>query len=319
MQSMDLSPAYDANALNKLHQQAAAQSPQALKAVAKQVEGLFVQMMLKSMRDALPQEGLLDSQQTQLYTSLYDQQIAQQLSAKGLGLADMMVKQLSPAQGGAATPDGATTAQSGLPALAPGAGAYMPPALLGEMLRRGAARQDEEATPAATASAGGGSFTDRLAIPAMIAGARSGISHHLILAQAALESGWGKREIPTADGKPSHNLFGIKATSDWQGASTTVMTTEYENGQAVKVPQRFKVYDSYLAAIEDYIQLLTTNPRYREVVNAKHPEEGAYALQRAGYATDPGYGEKLVQIIGQLKDSAHRAVKAYTHDLSSLF
>ncbi|WP_406706767.1 rod-binding protein [Sodalis sp.] len=100
MQSMDLSPAYDANALNKLHQQAAAQSPQALKAVAKQVEGLFVQMMLKSMRDALPQEGLLDSQQTQLYTSLYDQQIAQQLSAKGLGLADMMVKQLSPAQGG---------------------------------------------------------------------------------------------------------------------------------------------------------------------------------------------------------------------------
>ncbi|WP_406706766.1 glucosaminidase domain-containing protein [Sodalis sp.] len=85
-----------------------------------------------------------------------------------------------------------------------------------------------------------------------------------------LESGWGKREIPTADGKPSHNLFGIKATSDWQGASTTVMTTEYENGQAVKVPQRFKVYDSYLAAIEDYIQLLTTNPRYREVVNAKH-------------------------------------------------
>lgn len=100
MQSMDLSPAYDANALNKLHQQAAAQSPQALKAVAKQVEGLFVQMMLKSMRDALPQEGLLDSHQTQLYTSLYDQQIAQQLSAKGLGLADMMVKQLSPGQGG---------------------------------------------------------------------------------------------------------------------------------------------------------------------------------------------------------------------------
>lgn len=94
LESMDLSPAYDANALNKLHQQAAAQSPQALKAVAKQVECLFVQMMLKSMRYALPQEGLLDNHQTQLYTSLYDQQIAQQLSAKGLWLADMMVKQL---------------------------------------------------------------------------------------------------------------------------------------------------------------------------------------------------------------------------------
>lgn len=166
---------------------------------------------------------------------------------------------------------------------------------------------------------GGGSFTERLAIPAMIAGARSGISHHLILAQAAMESGWGKREIPTADGKPSHNVFGIKATPDWQGASTTVMTTEYENGRAVKIPQRFKVYDSYLSAIEDYISLLTTNPRYREVVNARQPEVGAYALQRAGYATDPGYGEKLVQIIGQLKDTAHRAVKDYTHDLSSLF
>ncbi|WP_254304340.1 flagellar assembly peptidoglycan hydrolase FlgJ [Candidatus Sodalis sp. SoCistrobi] len=316
---MDLSPAYDANALNKLHQQAAAQSPQALKAVAKQVEGLFVQMMLKSMRDALPQEGLLDNHQTQLYTSLYDQQIAQQLSAKGLGLADMMVKQLSPAQGAAGAQDTTSAAQGGLPSMAPGTGTFMPPALLGEMLRRAMPQQEGESQAAAPAATGGGSFTERLAIPAMIAGARSGISHHLILAQAALESGWGKREIPTADGKPSHNVFGIKATPDWQGASTTVMTTEYENGRAVKVPQRFKVYDSYLSAIEDYISLLTTNPRYREVVNARQPEEGAYALQRAGYATDPGYGEKLVQIIGQLKDTAHRAVKAYTHDLSSLF
>ncbi|CAJ0994269.1 hypothetical protein NVIRENTERO_01337 [Sodalis praecaptivus] len=156
MQSMDLSPAYDANALNKLHQQAAAQSQQALKAVAKQVEGLFVQMMLKSMRDALPQEGLLDSQQTQLYTSLYDQQIAQQLSAKGLGLADMMVKQLSPAKGG-----GYAGRRDYRPGWTAGAGAYMPPALLGEMLRRGKTRRRrprQRHLPAAAASPTGSLF-----------------------------------------------------------------------------------------------------------------------------------------------------------------
>ncbi|MEA9392599.1 flagellar assembly peptidoglycan hydrolase FlgJ [Acerihabitans sp. TG2] len=323
------SAAFDAKSLQKLHNQAVTSSPDALKAVAKQVEGVFVTMMLKSMRAALPKGGLLSSNQTELYTSLYDQQMAQQLSAKGLGLADMMVKQLG--QPGAGANGDALTGTPGDPAavktasLAAGdvpmsANAinaqYMSPALAGEFWRR---ERQQSAEPAAVASRTGNSFTDRLSIPTMLASQQSGIPHHLIMAQAALESNWGKNEIPTSNGQPSYNLFGIKASSDWQGKTTTVTTTEYQNGQPVKVQQRFRVYDSYMDALGDYIHLLTTNPRYREVVAAEQPEAGAYALQRAGYATDPAYATKLIQIISQLKHSAQRAAGAYTHDLGGLF
>ena len=317
--------AYDANSLQKLRTEAAQSSPQAMKAVARQVEGVFVQMMMKSMRAAIPKGGLFDSASTDMFTSLYDQQISQQMTGKGLGLADMMVKQLGRA--GLAGGDGPAAKDSDRPvaadisALRGEATAnmpFMPPQLMGEFLRRG---YSQSSKPAETVEGAGDSkdFTDRLTVPALLASRQSGISHHLILAQAALESDWGKREIPTADGKHSYNLFGIKATGDWQGKTTTVTTTEYQNGQPVKVQQRFRVYDSYLDAIGDYIHVLTDNPRYRDVVNASQPEAAAYALQRAGYATDPYYGAKLVQIIGQLKNAAHHAVTAYTHDLGGLF
>lgn len=326
------SAAYDVKSLQKLHNQAAQSSPQALKTVAKQVEGLFVQMMLKSMRAALPKGGIFDSDQTDLFTSLYDQQMSQQLTAKGLGLADMMVKQLG-GQNAGAPADGAPEATAPSPAdhvlaatsltrgdAPPGAGAanpqYMTPALMGELWRR----DRQPTSPQTTAQTpGGASFTERLSIPAMIASRQSGIPHHLIMAQAALESDWGKREIPAGDGKTSFNLFGIKASDDWQGKTTTVTTTEYQNGLAVKVQQKFRVYDSYLDALGDYIHVLTDNPRYREVVNAVQPEAGAYALQRAGYATDPAYAAKLIQIITQLKHGAQRAATAYSHDLGELF
>jgi flagellar protein FlgJ len=319
------SAAYDANSLQKLRAQAAQSSPQALKNVARQVEGVFVQMMLKSMRAAVPKGGLFDSNQSDLYTSLYDQQIAQQLTAKkGLGLAEMMVKQLGRGGGpddvaAAKDKDIAAQVPVDLPAQrAPDAmmTSYMTPQLMGEFLRR----DGRHAEPGAGDNESAGkSFTDKLQVPAMVASRQSGISHHLILAQAALESDWGRKEIPTADGTPSYNLFGIKAGGDWQGKTTNVITTEYQNGQPVKVRQRFRVYDSYLDAIGDYIHVLTDNPRYRDVVNAGQPEAAAYALQRAGYATDPAYGAKLVQIIGQLKNAAGHAVSAYTRDLGGLF
>ncbi|NDL62615.1 flagellar assembly peptidoglycan hydrolase FlgJ [Acerihabitans arboris] len=317
------SAAFDVKSLQKLHNQAAQSSPQALKAVAQQVEGLFVQMMMKSMRAALPKDGLFNSEQTELYTSLYDQQMSQQLTSKGLGLADMMVKQLgghgaeaatgAAAGAKAATPSSLYAGDAPLSANAINA-QFMSPALMGEFWRR--ERQTSSPQPMTSS---GQSFTERLSIPAMIASRQSGIPHHLIMAQAALESDWGKREIPTAEGKPSFNLFGIKASDDWQGKTTTITTTEYQNGQPVKMQQRFRVYDSYLDALGDYIHLLTDNPRYREVVNAVQPEAAAYALQRAGYATDPAYGAKLVQIINQLKNAAQRTVKTATRDIGDLF
>lgn len=164
-----------------------------------------------------------------------------------------------------------------------------------------------------------GEFVSQLSLPAQLASRQSGIPHQLIMAQAATESGWGQQEIPGTNGVRSYNLFGIKAGKNWNGPTTEVATTEYENGVAVKTRARFRVYASYFEAISDYVRMLTHNPRYAAVVSADTPEQAAHALQRAGYATDPNYASKLVHLIGQIKQTGHRMVQAYTHDLANLF
>lgn len=294
--------AYDAQALNGLKRDAATDPQGNLKQVAQQVECMFVQMMLKSMRAALPQDGVLSSDQTRLYTSLYDQQIAQQMSQKGLGLADMMVKQMSNANN---VPS--ETAGLSLMALDNEVLQTLPQKALAQMVRR------------AVPPSNNGNFVARLSVPARIASQQSGIPHQLILAQAALESGWGQREIPTTDGTPSHNLFGIKAGRSWNGPVTEITTTEFEQGAAKKVKAAFRVYGSYVEAMNDYVKLLANNPRYAGVVNARSPEQAAHALQRAGYATDPHYASKLVSVIQQMKQAGAQAVKAYTRDVRELF
>ena len=302
--------AYDAQALNGLKRDAAVDPQGNLKQVAQQVEGMFVQMMLKSMRAALPKDGILSSDQTRLYTSLYDQQIAQQMSEKGLGLADMMVEQLSGAVG-----DPSETAGT------------VPMALDREVLQTFAnqalAQRVQRAVPKAPTMPhtplSNGNFVARLSVPARLASQQSGIPHQLIVAQAALESGWGQREIPTADGSPSYNLFGIKAGRSWDGPVTEITTTEFEQGAAKKIKARFRVYGSYQEAIGDYVQLLTRNPRYAKVAAANSPEQAAHALQQAGYATDPHYAKKLVSVIQQMKNAGEQVAKAYTHDLGDLF
>ncbi|KEA52667.1 MULTISPECIES: flagellar assembly peptidoglycan hydrolase FlgJ [Mangrovibacter] len=311
--------AWDAQSLNEL-KRAAANDPQAhLKAVAKKVEGMFVQMVLKSMRQALPKDDLLDNDQTRLYTSMYDQQIADDLSAKGLGLADMMVKQMtngtqSPSEKAGTVPmklDMNTVMQyqtqeftqlvrKAIPKAPPSSGAIV-----------SFADKDLDGDSK--------NFLAQLSLPAKLASEQSGIPHHLILAQAALESGWGQRQIRTASGAPSFNIFGVKATGNWKGPTTEITTTEFENGQAKKVKAAFRVYSSYLEALSDYVGLLSKNPRYAAVTTAATAEQGAQALQRAGYATDPGYASKLTSLIQQLKSMSDKVSKAYNNDLSNLF
>jgi flagellar protein FlgJ len=271
---------------------------------------MFVQMMLKSMRAALPKDGVLSSDQSRLYTSMYDQQIAQQMSQKGLGMADMMVRQMSNAN---AVPS--ETAGMSPMALDNEVLQTLPNQALEQMIRRAVPK----APAASPLSLNNGNFVARLSVPARVASQQSGIPHQLIVAQAALESGWGQREIPTADGTPSYNLFGIKAGSSWSGPVTEVTTTEFEQGAAKKIKAQFRVYGSYVEAIADYVKLLTNNPRYAEVANARSPEQAAHALQKAGYATDPQYANKLVSVIQQMKNSGEQVVKAYTHDLKDLF
>ena len=271
---------------------------------------MFVQMMLKSMRAALPQDGELSTEQTKLYTSMYDQQIAQDMSGS-LGIADMLVQQLSGNK--TSIPDSVGTTPMALDGETIQS---MPVRALEQVMRRAMPRIPQNGSPMPTSN---GEFVTQLSGAARAVSQQSGIPHQLIVAQAALESGWGQREIPTTDGSRSFNLFGIKAGLCNDTATTEISTTEFENGVAHKVKAKFRVYGSYLEAISDYVQLLTNNPRYANVTSANTPEQAAHALQKAGYATDPNYASKLVQVIGQIKNAGEQVVKAYTTDLERLF
>lgn len=270
--------ALDAQSVGKLRLQAKSNPEQALRAAAQQFEALFMQMMLKSMRDAAPGEGLLDNEHSRLYIEMLDQQMAQKFSAgKGIGLADMMARQLARQQGVAPNADSpAAAAESGAkPTAAP-------------------------ATPARPAlpPAGAREFVDKLWPHAVEAGRALGVPPHFLVGQAALESGWGQREIRTADGGASHNLFGIKAGKDWSGAVAEVPTTEYVNGMPRQKLEKFRAYASYAEGFHDYTALLRNNPRYAGLFDQALDAAGfARGLQQAGYATDPLYADKLTRIL----------------------
>lgn len=301
-----VSAAYDARSLDGLKNQLRQQPQQGLRQVAEQLESVFVQMMLKSMRAALPQDDLLGNQQSRLYTSLYDQQIAQDLSRKGLGFADIMVEQLTNQQHAPEENHAPLPLNAGFPER------------IVTAFRRFFPEQNNTDSQH-NGSENGIGFLAKLLLPARIASENSGIPHLLIIAQAALESGWGERQIMTAEGTPSHNLFGIKAGKNWRGKVTNIITTEYIDGKAVKIRDDFRVYHSYFEAISDYVHLLTQNKRYSKVAAAKTPEQAAVALQHAGYATDPNYAQKLIQLIQQFKSTTQQVKQIYQHDLSDLF
>lgn len=306
------SAAWDAQSLNELKTKAG-QDPQAnLRPVARQVEGMFVQMMLKSMRETLPKDGMFSSDQTRLYTSMYDQQIAQQMTAgKGLGLAEEMVKQLSAQQ-----PPDENAGQVPMKFDRQAVTSYQNAALT-QMVRKALPKAPDGSD--VPLSGDSKDFLAQLSLPARLASEQSGIPHHLILAQAALESGWGQRQIRQQNGEPSFNLFGVKASAGWKGKVTEITTTEFENGEAKKVKAKFRVYSSYLEALSDYVGLLTRNPRYAAVTSAATAEQGAQALQNAGYATDPQYARKLTGMIQQLKSMSEKVSNTYRNDIENLF
>lgn len=263
--------ALDTQSLERLRAQARHSPDQALKAAAQQFESVFLNMMLKSMREATPQDGMFDSEQTKMFTGMLDQQLAQNMASRGVGLADIMVRQLSTQVTAGAAGQG-VGAQSSIGAL---------PSAYGVNAQQG--------------------FVDRMLPFAMQASRASGVPPQLMLGQAALESGWGKREIRMADGGNSFNLFGIKASGGWDGKVAEVMTTEYRNGVAYKQVEKFRAYSSYAEAFQDYASLIGNNPRYAEVLQ-QGADVGrmAQAMQRAGYATDPNYADKLASVMSRI-------------------
>lgn len=275
------------------------QDPQAgLKQAAQQFEGMLLQMMLKSMRDATPQDGLLDNDQTRFFTSILDQQLAQNLSAKGaLGFAKLIEQQL-----GRNLSSGGNDAVSASLGQLQQAQAERRAASSAAALAGGAERIRGQSAGTAESSAAisenGRDFVNRVWPHAVDAAKSLGVPPHFLVAHAALESGWGKSEIRLADGSSSCNVFGIKAGRSWQGPSVEVQTTEYVDGAAQTVREKFRVYASYGEAFQDYANLLRNNARFSGALGQQDGTQFARSLQQAGYATDPNYADKLGRIIG---------------------
>ena len=275
----------DSRSLDALRSQAARDPKAATRQAAVQFESLFMQMVLKSMRDAtLKADG--GSAGTETFAGMLDTQLAKQFAGRPQGLADMLEKQLSRHMQNLPAASPANQAPQASPAAQPAATAASPPA--------------PAASTAPVTSPGGreAAFIRKMLPHAQQAERETGVPASFILGQAALESGWGRGEARNPDGSPSFNLFGIKAAQGWNGAVTDAMTTEYENHRPVRERAAFRSYSSYAEAFADYARLLGGSPRYGEVVRgAATPEAFAGGMQRAGYATDPHYAAKLARTI----------------------
>lgn len=297
----------DVQGLSELKRQARANDPAAMRETARQFETLFAKMMLQSMREASSGDELFDTQESQMYRGMFDDQLALEMTrGKGLGVADMMVQQLMKAeiaaQAAAAgetaraplaptlervTPNMAPTLERTIPALLPGL--QPTPPSLGPL-----SIPDRQATPIAGSRR---AFLESILPAAEKAAEALGVSPRAIMAQAALESGWGRAMPTDGSGRSSFNLFGIKATGNWQGASVASETTEYVGGRTVRAVESFRAYHNFEASVADHARLLSRSPRYAEALNSGE-DVGAYAtaLQRGGYATDPNYARKLVAV-----------------------
>lgn len=270
--------ATDARALAALRNGAIRDPKAAIRETAKQFETLFMQQLLKGMRDAQSamSTGMLSNQGTQMGNEMLDAEYAKKISGAPGGLADVIARQLERQMG-------TTTSTPTSPAAGAASGTATPVA---------------STTPSQRQL----DFVQRHTDAARAAEAQTGIPASFMVAQAAHESGWGRHEIKNTDGSTSFNVFGIKAGPGWTGRVAEVTTTEVVGGVAHKVKAKFRAYDSYEDAFKDYAQLMKDSPRYSRVVaTASSGTLGAagfaQGLQRAGYATDPAYADKLTRVI----------------------
>ena len=284
--------AADSRSLNALKSAAGDNSPQAARETAKQLESLFMREMIKSMREATMKSGLLDSAQGNLSTDLLDQQLSVAMSGRPGGLSDAITKQLARSMGTEAADDAELSVPS---TLSLSRNAWRSSNSVYSGARNNSAQSINAYAPAPK---GRDNFVTHHTQAAARVAKESGIPAHFMLGQAGHETGWGKSEIRNKDGSNSFNLFGIKAGSGWTGKVAEVTTTEYINGTPRKVTAKFRAYDSYEDSFRDYARLIATNPRYEKAMG-QTGSALAYAseLQKAGYATDPAYAQKLSRAI----------------------
>lgn len=267
----------DSRGLDSLRLRAEKNPKAAAREAAKQFEAMFMQQLLKNMREAskINSDSGMDNDATKLGSEMLDTQWAGLLAGRQGGLSDVLAKQLEQQMGMTPGPipknDSANTTPVDL------------------------AKPDAPVKPPQQSAA---NFVQQHQAAAKEAEAATGIPASFMIAQAAHETGWGRKEIRNSDGSSAHNLFGIKAGANWKGPTTDVTTTEYYHGVPRKVVQKFRAYSSYAESFADYANLMKNNPRYQKVVEAGANAHGfARGLQRAGYATDPAYAEKLGRVI----------------------
>ena len=269
--------------LEKLKAGVRGNDPASVRQVAQQFESLFARMMIKSMRDAVGKDPIFGSDQAQTYQGMYDAQLSLELTkGKGLGLADMLVRQLQKSAavtGGAATGSRAAAAPAG--AAAPAASAATP-------------------ATAPASSAQRASFISQVWPQAEEAAQQLGVHPLGLVAQAALESNWGQSVPRSASGASSNNLFGIKAGGSWSGPAVSASTQEFSGGTAQTVSAAFRSYASPADSFQDYVALLRGNPRFGAALGSGSVPSFAGALQQAGYATDPDYAHKVTAVAGQV-------------------
>ncbi|MBU2704568.1 flagellar assembly peptidoglycan hydrolase FlgJ [Zooshikella marina] len=314
--------------LGKIKAQANKNPHQTLTEAAKQFESLFLNMMLKNMRkanDMIAEGNYLNSREEKFFRDMLDSQLAIEMAqSKGIGLADQIIKQMKPLLQAQTDSDAVSelpeekrldtinnaeiinssnTSREDNPAVKSQksedvvSGSQALNSILGK----------EESVEKAAISAKPISIPEIFDSPATFikslypiaekVASAVGIDPRFMLAQAALETGWGKHMIRQADGSNSHNLFGIKAHKRWQGDKANIATTEFRQGVAVRERADFRAYDSYEASMQDYVDFLQQNPRYKQALSVKqNPEQFLLELQKAGYATDPRYAKKIINI-----------------------
>lgn len=312
-----------------------------LDGVARQFESLLMNMMLKSMREASLGEGLLDSDQSLFYRDMYDQQLALHLAEQGgMGLADVIRQQLAGAATGeessqpASNPVGRPLVDYRTRPLISWA-QRQPAQMAGDHRGVDAAstelvRIEKRARPSSASAADSSAPTEAITIQspedfvhklwpyARQAGDELGLDPKALLAQAALETGWGKSVIRSPNGRNSHNLFGIKADRRWAGEKVMVPTLEFEDGVPVRRQAPFRAYSSFDESFRDYVEFVRSSSRYQQALAVAEDANAYFSqLQQGGYATDPRYAEKISKIINsprmksalaQLQNTATRPI-----------
>lgn len=327
--------ALDVNGLSNIARAERQQAGSGLKPVTQQFEAIFLNMMLKSMRASVPESSLYNSDALKTMGQMRDMQLSQAMSSRGIGVAEMLQQQLGGRQAAQGDPaNAASLAALGIPMGQPRAindivaeaqaqhqfgvhNAPMEHVAAGQMAQAGHQRQDTASDSDRSSTVSSlwniareklqaaphvASFLARVGDSARRISAESGIPVRLIVAQAALETGWGRHDVKHEDGREGHNLFGIKAVGRYADASRATTTTEYEDGVASQRQERFRAYDSDEHAMRDYARMLTSHPRYSGIAGST-AHQGAVLLQQRGYATDPHYAEKLHSIINLLPEA----------------